>query len=236
MVWIISQVMLKLVSRDTFVPGINQHCMINTEFRISRKIADEQVTIRKGGIVTGVSSLLIFAAVLEKHSAIAWPKISYEPAADILLKHLRAGFAHFPQTCVAWKNDSLIFRQRSSPSLSSRNRANAGGQSFVIQRGASRIETGELAELHRGARHDKTAAGIFVGRIIACRFCTQKGNPILILEHGGVLKRQGVAIKAKIRSSYARLHRGDSSDGTEPANSRRFTPNPKHHIKKEPRR
>src|SRR5213596_2653744 len=190
--------------------------------------------MREGGIETGVSSLLIFAAVFEKHSTIAWPKISYEPAADILLKHVRASFAHFPQTCIAWKNDSLIFRQPSSPSLSSRNRANAGGQSFVIQRGAWRIETGELAELHRGACHDKTAAGIFVSRIIACRFCTQKGNHSLILEHGGVLKSQGVAIKAKIRSSYARLHRGDSSDGTEPANSRRFTPNAKHHIKNEP--
>src|SRR5438034_11382174 len=156
--------------------------------------------MREGGIETGVSSVLLSRRVLEKHSAIAWPKISYEPAADILLKRLRAGFAHFPQSCVAWKNDSLIFRQRSSPSLSSRNRANAGGQSFVIQRGASRIEMGELAELHRGACHDKTAAGIFVGGIIACRFCAQKGNPILILEHGGVLKRQGVASQAKIRT------------------------------------
>src|SRR5437773_6956645 len=123
MVWIISQVMLKLVSRDTFVPGINQHCMINTEFRISRKIADEQVTMREGGIETGVSSLLIFAAVLEKHSAIAWPKISYEPAADILLKHLREGFAYFTHTCVAWKYDSLIFRKHSSRRMLSGNRA-----------------------------------------------------------------------------------------------------------------
>src|SRR5947208_16140951 len=104
--------------------------------------------MREGGIETGVSSLLIFAAVLEKHSAIAWPKRSYEPAADILLKHLRASFAHFPQTGVAWKNDSLILRQRSSPSLSARNRPHAGGQGFVIQRVASRIETGELADLH----------------------------------------------------------------------------------------
>src|SRR5437773_4341832 len=176
--------------------------------------------MREGGIETGVSSLLIFAAVFEKHSAIAWPKLGYDPDADILLKHVRASFAHFPQTCIAWKTDSLIFRQRSSPSLSSRNRANAGGQSFVIQRGASRIETGELAELHRGACHDKTAAGIFVGGILACRFCAPKGNPIPILEHGGVLQRPGVGIKAKIRSAYARLHRGDSSDGTEPANNR----------------
>src|SRR5437016_7122137 len=220
MVWIISQVMLKLVSVETFVPSINQHCMINTEFRISRNIADEQITMREGGIETGVSSLLIFAAVLEKHSAVAWPKISYKPAADILLKHVRASFAHFPQTCITWKNDSLIFRQRSSPSVSSRNRANAGGQSFVIQRGASRIEMGELAELHRGARHDKTAAGIFVGRIIACRFCTQKGNPILILQHGGVLKSQSVAVETKIPRCRARLHRRDSSDCTEPVNPR----------------
>src|SRR5436309_5237738 len=190
--------------------------------------------MREGGIETGVSSLLIFAAVLKKHSAIAWPKISYEPAADILLKHLRAGFAHVPQTCVAWKNDSLIFRQRSSPSVSSRNRANAGGQSFVIQRGASRIEMGELAELHRRARHDKTAAGIFVGGIVACRFCTQKGNPILILEHRRVLKRQGVAIKAKIRSPYARLYRSHSSEHAEPANTCRFAPIAKHHVKSEP--
>src|SRR5438128_3680353 len=175
--------------------------------------------MREGGIETGVSSLLIFAAVFEKHSAIAWPKISYEPAADILLKHLRASFAHFPQTCVAWKNDSLIFRQRSSPSLSSRNRANAGGQSFVIQRGASRIETGELAELHRGARHDKTAAGIFVGRIIACRFCTQKGNAMLVLEHGGGLKRHGVVPKTKMRRSYARVQRGDIKNCTVLANT-----------------
>src|SRR5436309_12948581 len=130
--------------------------------------------MREGGIETGVSSLLIFAAVLEKHSAIAWPKISYESAADILLKHLRAGFAHFPQTCVAWKNDSLIFRQRSSPSLSSGNRANASGQRFVIQRSASRIEAGELAELHRCARHDKTAAGRVVSGIAACRSCAQQ--------------------------------------------------------------
>src|SRR5947208_9024124 len=187
--------------------------------------------MREGGIETGVSSLLIFAAVFEKHSAIAWPKISYEPAADILLKHLRASFAHFPQTCVAWKNDSLIFRQRSSPSPSSRNRANAGGQSLVIQRGASRIETGELAELHRGARQHKTAAGIFVGGIVACRFCAQKGNPILILEHGGVLKRQGVAIKTKIRSPYARLHRSDSSEHAEPANTCRFAPIAENHLK-----
>src|SRR5437660_7485610 len=143
--------------------------------------------MREGGIETGVSSLLIFAAVFEKHSAIAWPKISYEPAADILLKHLRASFAHFPQTCVAWKNDSLIFRQRSSPSLSSRNRANAGGQSFVIQRGASRVETGELAELHRGARHDKTAAGIFVGGSIALAILTQKRATIPILERAAGL-------------------------------------------------
>src|SRR6266480_5179896 len=176
--------------------------------------------MREGGIETGVSSLLIFAAVFEKHSAIAWPKISYEPAADILLKHLRAGFAHVPQTCVAWKNDSLIFRQRSSPSLSSRYRANAGGQSFVIQRGASRIETGELAELHRRARHDKTAAGIFVSGIVACRSCAQKWDPVLILQHGGVLKRQGVTIKTKIRSRHARLHRRDSSERAEPANTR----------------
>src|SRR2546430_12356315 len=143
--------------------------------------------MREGGIETGVSSLLIFAAVFEKHSAIAWPKISYEPAAYILLKHLRASFAHFPQTCVAWKNDSLIFRQRSSPSLSSRNRANAGGQSFVIQRGASPIETGELAELHRGARHDKTAAGIFFGGVLCCLFFTEEREPTLFLYDGGVL-------------------------------------------------
>src|SRR5207249_7082849 len=140
--------------------------------------------MREGGIETGVSSLLIFAAVLEKHSAIAWPKISYKPAADILLKHVRASFAHFPQTCITWKNDSLIFRQRSSPSLSSRNRANAGGQSFVIQRGASRIETGELAELHRGARHDKTEVGNDGGGIIAYGFCTQNGKPNLIHQEG----------------------------------------------------
>src|SRR5438552_17828439 len=146
--------------------------------------------MREGGIETGVSSLLIFAAVLEKHSAVAWPKISYKPAADILLKHVRASFAHFPQTCITWKNDSLIFRQRSSPSLSSRNRANAGGQSFVIQRGASRIETGELAELHRGARHDKTAAGVFVGRITPCRFCPQNGDPNLILQLSASLQVQ----------------------------------------------
>src|SRR2546430_9909657 len=139
--------------------------------------------MREGGIETGVSSLLIFAAVLEKHSAIAWPKISYEPAADILLKHLRAGFAHFPQTCVAWKNDSLIFRQRSSPSLSSRNRANAGGQSFVIQRGASRIETGELAELHRGARHDKTAAGPVCWPPRALRRLSPRMEPRLLSSH-----------------------------------------------------
>src|SRR5437763_14275504 len=125
MVWIISQVMLKLVSRDTFVPGINQHCMINTEFRISRKIADEQITMREGGIEIGVSSLLIFAAVLEKHSAIAWPKIGYEPAADSSLKHLRASFAHFVQICVAWKNDSLVFRQCFAPGRAMRDRANA---------------------------------------------------------------------------------------------------------------
>src|SRR5437667_11346969 len=111
--------------------------------------------MRQGGIETGVSSLLIFAAVFEKHSAIAGAKISYEPAADILLKHVRASFAHFPQTCIAWKNDWLIFRQLSSPSLSSRNRANAGGQTFVIQRGAWGFETGELAKLHRGGLHDK---------------------------------------------------------------------------------
>src|SRR5438132_5989823 len=111
--------------------------------------------MREGGIETGVSSLLIFAAVFEKHSAIAWPKISYEPAADILLKHLRASFAHFPQTCVSLKNDSLIFRQLSSPSLSSRNRANAGGQSFVIKRGSTRIDTSETAEFHLGERYDK---------------------------------------------------------------------------------
>src|SRR5947199_5914485 len=144
--------------------------------------------MRQGGIETGVSSLLIFAAVFEKHSAIAGAKISYEPAADILLKHVRASFAHFPQTCIAWKNDSLIFRQPSSPSLSSRNRANAGGQSFVIQRGAWRIETGELAELHRGACHDKTAAGIFVCGIIACRFCKDEGNPNLITKPGRTFK------------------------------------------------
>src|SRR2546430_13137981 len=149
--------------------------------------------MREGGIETGVSSLLIFAAVLEKHSAIAWPKISYEPAADILLKHLRAGFAHFPQTCVAWKNDSLIFRQRSSPSLSSRNRANAGGQSFVIQRGASRIETGELAELHRGARHDKTAAGIFFCVAVAFSvLCPKRKHNPIIQHSGGLIRRAGV--------------------------------------------
>src|SRR6266571_5141747 len=166
-----------------------------------------------------MSSVLIFPTVLEKHSAVAGPKISYEPTADIFFEHLSARFAHLAQICITGKNDSLVFRQWFLPGKVARNRTNAGRKLVVIQRRAGRIEPREFTELHHGACHDKTAASIFVNRIVACRSRTQKGNPVLILQHGGVLERQCVAIKTEVGPCRAPRYQSYSDENAKPTNT-----------------
>src|SRR5207237_7891790 len=119
-----------------------------------------------------MSSVLISPTVLEKHSAVAGPKISYEPTTDIFFEHLSARFAHLAQICITGKNDSLVFREWFLPGKVARNGTNAGRKLVLIQRRAGRIEAREFTELHHGACHDKAAASIFVSKLVARRSCS----------------------------------------------------------------
>src|SRR5207244_12007996 len=97
-----------------------------------------------------MSSVLIFPTVLEKHSAVAGPKISYESTADIFFEYLSASFAHLAQICITGKNDSLVFRHCLLPGKVARNRTNAGPELGVIQRLAGWMEQGGFSEWQRG--------------------------------------------------------------------------------------
>src|SRR6266480_5946918 len=59
----------------------------------------------------------------------------------------------------------------------------------------------------------------------------QKGNPVLILENGGVLKRQGVAIETKLRACRTCACQRHSDTGDEPAKNRRCALITENHIK-----
>src|SRR5438552_8452086 len=177
-----------------------------------------------------MSSALIFPTVLEKHSAVAGPKISYESTADIFFEYLSASFAHLAQICITGKNDSLVFRHWLLPGKVARNRTNAGPKLVVIQRQAGWIEPGEFTELHHGACHDKTAASILVSRIVACRSCTQKGNPVLVLQHGGVLERQCVAIKTEAGPCSAPRYQSYTDKNAELPKTRRCLPIAGNHV------
>ena len=96
-----------------------------------------------------------------------------------------------------------------------RDRANARCKLPVVQRSATGIEPREFAELHYGARHDKAAAGVFVGRIVAVRSGAQKGNPIFIFEDGGVLEREGVALETEGSCKAAALCQRDKNANLE---------------------
>jgi hypothetical protein len=82
------------------------------------------------------------------------------------------------------------------------------------------IETGEFVELHRRAGHDEAAAGIAVGRITGFRVRSEKRDPVMVFQHGGVLKREGVAIETKLGLGGACRRRTDHRDGTKPPNTR----------------
>jgi len=77
------------------------------------------------------------------------------------------------------------------------------------------IEPGEFPELHRGARHDEAAAGVFVGRIVAVRSRAQKRNPVFIFEDGSVLEREGVALETESGCKAAALCERDKNASPE---------------------
>jgi hypothetical protein len=96
-----------------------------------------------------------------------------------------------------------------------RDRANARRELPVVQRSAMGIEPGEFPELHRGARHDEAAAGVFVGRIVAVRPRAQKRNPVFIFEDGSVLEREGVALETEGGCKAAALRQRDKNANPE---------------------
>jgi hypothetical protein len=82
------------------------------------------------------------------------------------------------------------------------------------------IETGEFVELHGRAGHDEAAASIAVGRVTRFRLGSEKRDPVLVFQHGGVLKCECVAIEAKPGLGSACRRRTDQSDGTKPPKTR----------------
>jgi hypothetical protein len=52
------------------------------------------------------------------------------------------------------------------------------------------------------------------------RVRSEKRDPVLVFQHGGVLKRECVAVEAKLRLGSTCRGRTDHSDGTEPPDTR----------------
>src|SRR5436190_1970695 len=181
MVWIINQIVFDFVSRATFFPAVNEHGVVYTHFWISGKKSHEGVTTREGRIEVLVRFFLISFTVQEDHAHVARPKITHEAAADIVFEDLSAGFAYLAQIRVAWKDDSLIFRQCCEPRLPMCDSTNALCQFLIVQRGAVWIEPGKFAELHRRAGHDEAAASIAVGRVTRFRLRSEKRDPVVVL-------------------------------------------------------
>jgi hypothetical protein len=71
-------------------------------------------------------------------------------------------------------------------------------------------------KLHRSARHHEAAAGIAVGGIIGFRFRPEKRNAVVVFQHGGVLKREGIAIETELCYRCAATRQGDNCKRTEP--------------------
>ena len=113
-----------------------------------------------------------------------------------------------------------------------RDRADARRKFEIVQGSAAGIEPGKFAELHRGARHDKAAAGVPVSRILAARFYLQIGKTILIFEHSGVLEGEGVAIETKLRRYCPGSDKRESDENAEAAKTRRCEPITRNHIKR----
>src|SRR5947199_158290 len=92
-----------------------------------------------------MGSVLIFPTVLEKHSAIAGPKISNEPTADIFFEYLSASFAHLTQICISGKNAELPKTRRCLP-IAGNHVTNASKRTWVWVR-----QNPRCAEIFRSA-------------------------------------------------------------------------------------
>src|SRR6267378_2641322 len=109
--------------------------------------------------------------------------------------------AHCAQVGVARENDTLIRRQRLSPSRPTGDISNASGQRSVVQRNGMRIEASELLKLHRRTAQDKTAASVPFR--LSFLSLPQIGMAFAILEDGCVGEADRIAVETKIRRCRA---------------------------------
>ena len=103
------------------------------------------------------------------------------------------------------------------------DRADAPAELFIIDRGAARIEPGEFAELDNGAAHDEAATRVLVRRV-AGQLALKSWHSVLVFEHRGILKRERVAIKTKLRSARGAAKNREYGSGQ----SRTITPDSMH--------